>query len=217
MIAKTGFSLGVACAALMMAGAATAQDLSFNPENFGLETGVSTLGAYAAPTYEIDDSFSLRMPVYFGNYEGDDRYEGNPISYEIDLQSTAFLVDYHPFQGSLRLTAGMGFSGYNASTAVTNPELGGINFTGDYAFELEQEKDLTPILAVGYVQPLGSQVALTGEMGGKFGTYKVGTKLDAIPDPVVRGDMAEQIAEMNKDLKDIKVTPYLSMGLKFSF
>lgn len=217
-IAKKFLTSSVAAAALAIAAAPVmANDFAFDIKNAGAEVGVSTLGGFIAPTYDLNDRVKLRAPIYFGSYDGDDSYEGNDLSYGLDLQSTALLVDYHPFHGKFRVTGGLAFGGYEANATVTNPELGDYNFTGEYDFRLEQKSTVAPVLAVGYVQPLTQNISLVGEMGGKFSTYRVGTNLDAIADPLERENMADEIAEINDDLKDIKVTPFLSAGIKFSF
>ena len=38
----------------------------FNLDKFDLETGVSTLGFYIGPDYEINKNIKIKTPLYFG-------------------------------------------------------------------------------------------------------------------------------------------------------
>lgn len=218
LFAKNALRLGAAAIALALAAApVVAREFRFEPEKAGVEMGLSTLGTYVAPTYALNSRVSLRAPFHFGDYEGEDSYDGNDLSYKFDLASSAIFVDYKPFEGKFRISAGLGFGGYEAGTTVTDPTLDGTTFPGTYDFKLEQKSDVTPMLAMGYVQPLGKRLSLVGELGGKITTYRVGTDLDAISDPLLRAEMAEEIAEINRDLKDINVTPFATLGVAFRF
>ena len=50
----------LAVAAMSATGASAQQPLSY-----GLETGISTLGAYVAPDFAINDRVHVRVPLYF--------------------------------------------------------------------------------------------------------------------------------------------------------
>lgn len=213
------FLAGSVAAAVTAAAAAplAASDFAFDAKKAGVEAGVSTLGSFIAPIYEINDSLTLRAPLHFGSYAGNDSYNGNPVSYYLDLRSSSLVLDYHPFQGRLRLSGGLGFGGYEAGTTITDPELGDQVFQGTYDFRVEQKKTIAPVLSVGFVQSVSDRLAFVGEVGGKFAQHELSTNLDAISDPATRANMADEIAAINDDLRDIKVIPFLTVGARFSF
>lgn len=73
------------------------------------------------------------------------------------------------------------------------------------------------MVSVGFEAPFSERMALVGEIGGKFKKYRLSTDLQAIADPTIRGEMAEEVAKINDDLNDIRVTPFLSLGVSYRF
>lgn len=215
-IAKMTAPLSAVVTALAI-GAAPAAALDLDMPRTSIEAGVSTLGTFVAPSFALTDQLSLRAPLHFGGYAGNDSYNGNPVRYDLDLRSNAFMIDYHPFSGGLRLSGGLGFGGYEATTTVTDPELGEHVFEGRFDFSLEQKKTVAPVLAVGFVQPISGSMAFVGEIGGKFAQHELRTDLEAVADPVIRRDLAGEVAAINDDLRTIRVIPFLTVGARFSF
>ena len=197
------------------ASAASAQDLS--SLSYGVETGLSTLGAYVAPEVQIYEGLNVRAPIYFGGTSGTFDIGGNSSDLEADVGSVTILGDYYIANSGLRLSAGVSFGGYELNGTVINPEIDGTTYNGNFGFNVAERQNVVPVLALGYRFGLTEAFSLNAELGARISTFSVTTTgQDALP-PADRAQFDADIDSLNNDLDDFGAIPYVSLGVSFSF
>lgn len=81
-----------------------------NAGSFGVAATVGTLGAGAELSYALSDRFGVRvLGAGFGTSLDVDVESSDDLEYngDLDLAHGALLVDYHPFAGTFRVSAGV--------------------------------------------------------------------------------------------------------------
>ena len=205
-----------ALAALLVTGGAAA-------DGFGLGVKAGTLGFGVEGTFGLSESVNLRAGVNSYSVTGDEtasdiRYDG-----KLELRTLALLLDWHPFAGTFRLTAGL-MKNDNAlrltATPTASQTIGGTPYTpadigtlsGDVTF-----KSTAPYAGIGW-----GNAARRGRFGGVFeigamfqGKPKV--SLRASGGLVSQADLNAEAQEAQTDLDDFKIYPVISFGLSFRF
>lgn len=109
---NAGLRSALAAAALLGAGPAIGAEDKDAGTTVGVSVEASTLGAGLSIGMPVGERFNVRG-VYHG-FTFDKEFEddkGGTYDGEIDLQSTGLMVDFHPFKGTFRLTAGFASNG----------------------------------------------------------------------------------------------------------
>ena len=205
-----------ALSALLVTGGAAA-------DGFGLGVKAGTLGFGVEGTFGLSESVNLRAGVNSYSVTGDEtasdiRYDG-----KLELRTLALLLDWHPFAGTFRLTAGL-MKNDNAlrltATPTASQTIGGTSYTpadigtlsGDVTF-----KSTAPYAGIGW-----GNAARRGRFGGVFeigamfqGKPKV--SLRASGGLVSQADLNAEAQEAQTDLDDFKIYPVISLGLSFRF
>ena len=205
-----------ALSALLVTGGAAA-------DGFGLGVKAGTLGFGVEGTFGLSESVNLRAGVNSYSVTGDEtasdiRYDG-----KLELRTLALLLDWHPFAGTFRLTAGL-MKNDNAlrltATPTASQTIGGTPYTpaqigtlsGDVTF-----KSTAPYAGIGW-----GNAARRGRFGGVF---EIGAMFQGKPKVSLRasGGLVSQ-ADLNSeaqlaeaDLDDFKIYPVISLGLSFRF
>ena len=194
--------------------ASLAQD---NSSPLGIEAGVSTLGIYIGPNYNLGDRLTARLPIYLGSATFQNSFEGNDATVNASTTSAALLADYHPFGGAFRVSGGLGFGGYEVTSSIVNPNLDGTVFTGTADFNFEQKDNVVPVLSLGYAKTFKSGFGVVAELGAKFGTYTVASSSSFLPSGQ-QADYDAEIARINRQFaNDIKATPFLTLGISYKY
>ncbi|SFQ99880.1 autotransporter domain-containing protein [Poseidonocella sedimentorum] len=205
--------LSITLAALFLASGANAQAAG----NFTLESGVSTLGIFAAPSAEISPSLRVRAPLYMGSLSDSFDMDGNDVDGEISVNSLGLMADYHPWQGGFRVSGGVHFGGYSLSGEVTDPEFDGDTYSGDFEITVEQQRSVAPALALGYAHSFGDTWGVAVELGARLTALEISSKGQESLAAADREDYEAEIADINDDLEDFGVLPYISLGVNFNF
>ena len=58
------------------------------------EAGLSTLGLYAAPVYDMNENVDIRVPLYFGSQNYKSTEGGTTIDGKITSESVGVMLDY---------------------------------------------------------------------------------------------------------------------------
>ena len=204
--------LAVACSGLI-ASAALAQQAT---QKLGFETGVSILGAYIAPTYQLTPNAALRVPLYFGSISGTQTFEGSKITGKLDTKSFALMADYYILGSGLRLSTGIGFGGLSVSGTAKNPTFNGTTFSGETTVTVKQTNSVAPTFAVGYSTNSGAGLGFTADLGVRLTTYTI-TATDSFLDAADRAEFQSELDAANADLAEHNLTPYISLGLAYRF
>lgn len=198
-------------------------------DGFNVSARASTLGLGADVGYAFNDYVNVR--VGFNNYtrDYDSTEDGIDYNFDLELDSTAIMLDYHPFGGTFRLTAGMLDNNNELNgRAVSN----GDYEIGDQTYTSAEVGTLYSNVKLGDSNPLyvglGFSQAL-GESGWGFG-FDVGMVLMGKPqltltpeggslvsDPAFQADLEAEEQAAQADLDDFENYPVIALGLTFQF
>ncbi len=207
---------GAALGAVMAASFPVAGTAQTALQDFGFETGVSTLGAYVAPKYEISDKFTGRVPLFFGAMSATRTLDGNPATGNFNTASGAVMADYHPFAGAFRVSGGVSVGGYNFTGTITNPKFNNNTYAGVANVTVKQSNDVVPVVSFGYAKTFKNGFGIVAEFGAKIGTYTLTAPDDFVP-AGQKAQFATDLAQVNSDLKQVPAIPFVTLGLSYRF
>ncbi|OAN70104.1 hypothetical protein A8B83_14980 [Rhodobacteraceae bacterium EhC02] len=210
---KNAFFAGVLLASGVATGA-SAQSL----ENLTIEGGLSTLGLYIAPKLDIAGPWGARAALYLGSFSDNFDVDGNDIDGKLTSNSGAIMADYSLGNSGLRLSGGLSLGGYQLEGTATTLTIEGNTYTGNFAAELKQKRDVAPVLAIGYARTLGNNWGIVAEIGARFTSLELTTTgQDSITNPTERAQFDADLAQANSDLSDIKILPFITLGVSYKF
>ena len=210
---KNAFFAGVLLASGVASGA-SAQRL----ENITIEGGLSTLGLYIAPKLDIAGPWGARAALYLGSFSDNFDVDGNDIDGKLTSNSGAIMADYSLGNSGLRLSGGLSLGGYQLEGTATTLTIEGNTYTGNFAAELKQKRDVAPVLAIGYARTLGNNWGIVAEIGARFTSLELTTTgQDSITNPTERAQFDADLAQANSDLSDIKILPFITLGVSYKF
>lgn len=210
----------LALSGLLVAGSAAA-------DGFGLGVKAGTLGLGVEGTVGLSERFNLRVGANSYSYKYDETASGVRYDADLDLQSAALLLDWHPFAGTFRMTAGL-MHNKNAvhllATPTEDQTIGDTTYTpaqigtlsGDVTF-----KKSVPYAGIGW-----GNAARRGRFGMSF---EIGAMFQDKPEVTLRGDggaagsgafeddLRREEQEAEADLEDFDVYPVVSLGFSFRF
>lgn len=165
--------------------------------------GVTTFGGALQAEYQIQPRLGVRG-VLMGGVSLDDEFEEEDytIDGEFDLGGVAVLADYYPMDGAWRVSGGLFLSNTELNGDFTGPE----NFEGTLAFENE----VAPMITTGFRKSFGGGVALSGDIGVVLSSLEASSSSN---DP----DVQAEIDDLNDDLGDVPVIPFVGFGLSYTF
>ncbi len=237
-IKKSSYSISATIASLVMA--------SFSPSalasNVGASAKISTLGAGLEIDYVLSNQFSIRGQVNSWSMDQDFEESGIEYTSELDLSTTGGLLDWRPFSGLFRMTAG-GFSNNNKLTGFSKNlgtyEIGdrtyefggGNNARVDAAIELGD--GFTPYLGFGWgnntidtsglIYSFDIGVLFQGDPSvdlnatGSATDQQTGFGVDLATDPTVQSELRKEERNLESDLNDFDLYPVISFGLGYRF
>ena len=97
--------------------------------DWSLGVGVSTLGFGVEAGYPFNDRFALRLAAYAAKVSQDGQESGIDFNSDLNLSNVGAYLDWHPFAGAFRISAGL-FATDNNLDAVGKPGAGGTTTTG---------------------------------------------------------------------------------------
>ena len=210
----------LACSGLLFSAGAAA-------EGFGLGVKAGTLGLGVEGTIGLSERFNVRIGANSYSYDYDETTSGIRYDGDLDLQSAALLLDWHPFAGTFRVSAGL-VHNKNAvhlvATPTTAQEIGGQTFQpneigtlrGDVTF-----KKNVPYAGIGWGNAAKKGFGMSFEIGALFqdqadvSLRSEGGTLSNDPTLLARLRQEEQEAEA--DLDDFELYPVISLGFSFHF
>jgi hypothetical protein len=191
-------------------------------DRVGVGVKAGTLGLGVDLTGRITDWFSIR-----GSYSKRDfstSHETSGIEYDDDIALGAYgvMLDFHPFKGNFRLTAGYmrNRTGVDVtSTPTQDTKIGDTTYTpaeiGTLTGAIGFKQDV-PYFGIGY----GS--AAKGPHRVKFlldaGVLSQGSAqvtLTSNTGLVSQADLDKEIQQIEDDIKNYKLYPVLSLGISF--
>lgn len=192
----------------------------------GITAKVSTLGLGAEVNLPLSDYIGVRLGLNNFSYGYDMTKDDIEYNFDLELNSTMLLLDYHPFGGNFRISAGIvknnnEFQGDAASqnsytvggNTYTPQQIG--TLTGLITFD-----DTAPYASIGWAQSLGSSgfglafevgVLLQGEPKATL------TATGALSDPQLQSDLQAEEAALEQDMSEFDTYPVISLGISYKF
>jgi hypothetical protein len=220
------FKLTLAALAAVAAGAqAQAAD-------FGVYGTAGTVGFGGGIAATFNDHFGARLGYTAYDYSVDDIEESDlTLDGKLKLGGVQALLDWYPFAGGFRVTAGAVEGG---SLSARARPIGGTYTLNDVDYDAADIREATgsakfdsisPYLGVGFGRALSrdGRFALTADIGVVFtGSPDVRLSVTcAVNDPAfcadLQNDVAAEQAELQNDADDFKYWPVLSLGVSYKF
>ncbi len=196
----------------------------------GVLLKAGTLGAGLDVSVGMSESLGLRLQANALSYEDDFTESDVDYSGDIDLKSAGLLLDWHPFSGVFRVSAGAYWNG-NEATAVGRPtggfyEINGTTYASAEIGSLNGQVDfpsVAPYLGLGFgsAPKAGSGLSFSFDVGVLY-QQEANVALSVACGTTVRcaqlqSDVAAEAVSLQDDLKDYKFYPVVSFGIGYRF
>jgi hypothetical protein len=190
---------------------------------------VSTLGAGVEVESAFSDSFGGRIGVNYFPYQYSSTESDIDYDLDLNLLSASVLLDWHPYQGSFRITGGVLYNGNEldatAKSAATY-SIGGMTYTGAEVGTLtgtiDFDNEVAPYLGIGWDTSFGkdNSVGFLFEIGTIYqGSPNVDLSADGLlaGDPTFLSELAQEEKDLEDDLEVFTVYPVIAIGLTYRF
>lgn len=216
------FALG---AALLVAMAAPALAADRGLLVYGV---VGTGGSGVGAGIPLSEKFGARAEIARWTKDYETEEDGIKYKGEFKLQTTALFVDYHPFGGIFRLTAGVDFAGPKA--AVSAETTGGMVNVNGKDYNMPAGEGITGTIEYPSTMPylgIGWGMGNLAKSGWRFGVDagvdigKARGKLTATPGLSSQAgfdaDFAAEQKQFDEDVSKVKVFPVVKLSLGYAF
>lgn len=198
-------------------------------EDGDLAIGITggTLGLGPEISYRFNKHAGLRVNGGFYNYSNTDDLDD--IEYDADLKLNSFgaMLDWYPFRGGFRLSAGARINNNKidlVGTPTTNVEIGDNTYTPAQVGTLSgtvNTKNLAPTFSLGY----GGKLAKGFSFGFELGVMMQGSpKIDNLTatgslasNSAFQQQLALEEQRAEDDAHDFKMWPIIQLGLLYRF
>lgn len=197
---------------------------------FSLGVAGGTLGFGAEMAYAVNPQLAIRLGAYGGSYGVDGEESGIEYDGDLDLSSVGAYVDWHPFSGAFRVTAGW-FANDNELKGTGVPEDGDVFEIGDDTFTTEEVGQLNAKATFGNSAPyLGVGWNFFGTDGGFGLGLDLGVLFQDSPDitltstggsfsdePQLQQALADEAAQLEDDVDKYDLYPVASLSVSYRF
>ncbi|MEA3368944.1 MAG: hypothetical protein U9Q24_01100 [Candidatus Ratteibacteria bacterium] len=189
---------------------------------------ISTLGLGLEAERSFSDSIGGRLGVNYLTYDYSGTEDDIEYDFELNLKSLSALLDWHPFQGSFRISGGAVFHGNtidaNAKSAETF-DIGNSTYTGAQVGTLTGKIDfenIAPYLGIGCDTSFGKDKSFgfLFELGAIYqGSPKVALSADGpiATNAAFQNELAAEEKDLQSDLDAFKIYPVVAIGLSYRF
>lgn len=182
-----------------------------------VEAGLSTLGLYVAPKIDLAPNWQARAPIYLGRFADTFDLEGNDVAGRLTSNSVALMGDYCIAGSNFRVSGGLSLGGYVLKGSATNPTLEGNSYTGTFTTTLKQKRNVAPVLSVGYASTFGQNWGFVAELGARVTSMSLSATGQEALAPADRDQFNADVAQINRDLGDVKLLPFVTIGFSYQF
>jgi hypothetical protein len=192
-----------------------------------------TLGAGLDVSVGMSESLGLRLQVNALSYNEDVTESDIDYNADLELKSAGLLLDWHPFSGVFRVSAGAFWNG-NEATAVGRPtggtyEINGVTYNAADIGSLNGQIDfesVAPYFGIGWASApkAGRGMTFSFDLGVLYqGEPNVGlTATCAVGVPPatctqLQSDVAAEQASLQEEVSDYKFHPVVSFGIGYRF
>jgi len=198
-------------------------------EGFNVSARASTLGLGAEAGYAFNDYVNVRLALNSYTRDYDSTEDDISYNFDLDLKSTALLLDVHPFAGVFRVTAGV-LDNRNELSGQAAPagtyEIDGVDYTqAEVGSLLSSVKlgDSTPFyLGLGWSKALENSGWGIGFDAGVVLMGKPDLTLTSVGgtatnDPTFQARLAAEEQAAQDDLDDFETYPVIALGVTYQF
>jgi hypothetical protein len=213
--------MAVLLVTLSVSSAAYAKDFSVNVK-------ATTLGVGVEGEYSLNGYFGARVGVNYFTYSYDGTEDQIDYDFDLETKSVSALLDYHPFKGSFKLSAGVLYNGNEldgkATTAATY-NIGNTTYLGSQVGLLTgsvEYNKFAPYAGIGWDTSFGKESGwgFIFEVGALFqGSPDVTLQADGpiASDPGFQTDLALEKSNFEDDLNNFEIYPVVAIGLSYRF
>ncbi len=189
---------------------------------------ISTLGLGAEAAFPVTSSVDARIGINSYNYNFNKSTNSNGLATnyngKLDLQSLQALADWHPMEGSFRVSGGLVYNNNKFSlTALPSAgqvSVGGTNYTIGAGQSVNAAVDfnkVAPYLGIGWGRtPKNTGLSFTSDIGLLFQGSPKGSVTTNVTG-VTAASLAQANADLNSSLKNFKIYPVISFGIGYTF
>jgi len=184
-----------------------------------------TLGLGAELTVPLIPRFNARLGINSYSYDFTTTESSIDYDAELDLSTTSLILDWHPFNGRFRISAGY-FNNKNSISFAGTPSGGSIDvggttypaaLAGTLAADIGFKKNV-PYVGIGW----GNAVGKNKRIGLNFdiGILKQGSPevtLTSTSGIILQSELDAEAATLENDISGFDAYPVLSFGLSFRF
>lgn len=193
-------------------------------DGFALGAKAGTLGLGLEGTTRLSENFNLRGGINAYSFSFDETVNNVRYNTDLDLKSGALLLDWHPFSGTFRFSAGLLYNKNEANlttTPTSNVIIGGTTYTPSQVGTLTGNakfKKNAPYLGLGWGNAVskGSPFGFTAEIGALFQGSPDVTLRSSNPS-VSQADLRREEQDIENKLDNFKVYPVVSIGFSYRF
>ncbi len=203
--------------------------------HIGASAKVGTLGyGLEVSIPVIQDALNVRAGFNTFNYDYEEANTGSTgateLTYkgDLSLQSLPLLIDWHPFNGGFRLSAGLVFNSNEitatAECTTATCEFGDLTFSAATLGTTKLSIDLggtQPYLGLGFGNAVSSngRLSFVFDLGIVFQdvSVKLTTSQLCQNDPICSAEASREESELQDDVKDFDMYPVLAFGLSYKF
>ena len=197
----------------------------------GVLLKAGTLGVGVDVSKGISETLAVRLQANALNYNRDITKSDVDYDADIKLKSAGLLLDWHPFSGTFRVSAGAYWNG-NELSATGQPSGGtyvinGVTYNSSDIGSLDGKidfKSVAPYLGIGFgsAPKAGRGMTLSFDLGVLYqGEPNVGLTVVCGPSVpncnTLQSDVAAEQESLQHDLKDFKFYPIASFGIGYRF
>jgi len=196
----------------------------------GVLLKAGTLGAGLDVSVGMSESLGLRLQANAGNYDTDVTASDVDYNADLEFQSAGLLLDWHPFRGVFRVSAGAYWNG-NQVSAVGRPtdgtyKINGVTYSSAEVGSLNGQIDVesaAPYLGIGFGSAPKAGRGLTFSLDvGVLYQSEPAVALSAVCGTTARcaqlqSDVAAEQASLQEDAKDYQWYPVVSIGIGYRF
>ncbi|MBD3618316.1 MAG: hypothetical protein HUJ28_02430 [Chromatiales bacterium] len=205
--------LSVASALALLAGAgqAFASDVAL-----GIKGG--TQGAGVELTKGLTEKLNLRLDLNGYSFDADETYDGNDYELDLDLRMYGLQLDWHPFGGGFRMTAGV----YNNGMELEGNTTGDVTIDGNtQSTTLNAKVDfdsMAPYVGIGW----GNAVSQDKRLGfnvnlGMVFTGSPNVTLSESGGAFTAQELREEERRLEDEIDDFEYYPVANIGLSYRF
>lgn len=205
---------------------------AFVSAGYARDTFIGIKGGLLGAGVELERSFtekiSARVGINYFPYDYSGTEDDIEYEFELDLMTLGLFLDWHPYEGSFRLTGGVMYNG-NSLDSTAKPaaafEIGDQIYPAALVGTLDGEIDfneIAPYVGLGWNTAFGKDRnwGFIFELGVMFqGTPKADLSATGpiALDPEFQAELAKEEKNLQDDLDGFEFYPNISVGFNYRF